>query len=126
MKSIEKAVKLYGMTFIKLKKDKITFLHLYLLVNEQTITDKLNKAVNFNNFFTSVGKKLQKKIYPTNRDYSYHLKSPNRNTFFTSPTSSEEVINVIQDLKTGQSTCPNSLPQKIIKQTKENYIPSTF
>ena len=65
-------------------------------MNGQTITEKLKIAENF---FTSIGKKLQNKIHPTNRDYSYYLKRPNPNTFFTSPTSPEEVINIIQDLK---------------------------
>ena len=61
-------------------------------------------------------KNLQKKICPTNRDYSYYLKSSNPNTFFTSPTTPKEVRNVIKDLKTSKSIGPNNLPQKIIKQ----------
>ena len=85
---------------------------------------KLNIAQNFNNFFTSIGKKLQNKIYPTNRDYSHYLISPNPNTFFTSPTSPEEVINIIQNLKTSKRTGPNSLPQKIIKQIKKTVTPT--
>ena len=98
----------------KKKKDKISLS--LLLVNAQAITDKLKIAENVFHFFTSIGKKLQKKIYPTNRDYSCYLKSSNPNTFFTSPTSPEEVRNVIKDLKTSKSTGPNNLPQKIIKQ----------
>ena len=77
---------IHQIIYSKKKKDNIS--PSSLLVNGQTITDKLNIAENFNNFFTSIGKKLQNKIYPANRDYSYYLKSPNPNTFFTSPTSS--------------------------------------
>ena len=92
-----------------------------LQVNWQTVTDKLNTAENFNNFFILIRKKLQNKIYPTNRDYSHYLRSPNQNTFFSSTISHEEVINFIQDLKTSKSTGPNSLPHKIIKQIKKLY-----
>ena len=52
-------------------------------------------------------------------DYSYYLKSPIPNTFFTSPTSPEEVINIIKDLKTSKGIGTNSLPQKIIEQIKK-------
>ena len=61
-------------------------------------------------------KKLQHKIYPTRRDYSYYLTNPNPNIFFTLPTSPDEVKNVIQDLKANKSTGPNSWPNKITKQ----------
>ena len=80
---------IHQIIYSKKKKDNIS--PSSLLVNGQTNTDKLNIAENFNNFFTSIGKKLQNKIYLTKRDYSYCLRSPNPNTFFTSPTSPEEV-----------------------------------
>ena len=50
-------------------------------------------------------------------DYSYYLRRTNPNTFFTSPTSLDEVKD-LQDLKTNKTTGPNSLPNKIIKQVK--------
>ena len=69
------------------KKKKRSISPSLLLVNSETAIDKLSIAENFDKFFTSIGKKLQNKIYPTNRDYSYYLKSLNPYTFFTSPTS---------------------------------------
>ena len=100
------------------KKDNIRSSSLQ--VNWQTVTDKLNTAEKTTKQDRKkIRKKLQNKIYPTNRDYSHYLRSPNQNTFFSSPTSPEEVINFIQDLKTSKSTGPNSLPHKIIKQIKK-------
>ena len=84
-----------------------------LLINGHTITDQFSIAENFNNLFISIGRKLQHKIYPTRRDYSYYLQHPNSNTFFTSPTSPDKVKDIIQDLKTNRSPAPNSLPNKI-------------
>ena len=101
------------------KKEKDNISSSSLLVNRQTVAGKLNIAENFNNFFTSIGKKLQNNIYPTNRDYSYYLRRPTPNIFFTPPTSPQEVINIIQDVKTSKSAGPNSLPQKIIKQIEK-------
>ena len=46
-----------------------------LLVNAETITDKLSIGENFNNIFTLTGKKIRNKIYSTNRHYSDYLKS---------------------------------------------------
>ena len=66
-------------------------------MNGQTVTDKLNIAENYK---------------------TRYIQLTETNTFFTSPTSPEEVIN-IQDLKTSKRTGPNSLPQKIIKQIKK-------
>ena len=75
---------------------------------------------HFNNFFTSIGKKLQKNIPPTKKHFSSFLKNPNNLTFFITPTTVEEVNDLISDLKASKSIGPSSLPTKIMKQL--NYI----
>ena len=68
-----KTVKLFWMAFIRLyiqRKDNIS--PSSLLVNGQAITNKLNIAENFNNFYIN-WKKLHIKIYLTNMDYSNYL-----------------------------------------------------
>ena len=74
---------------------------------------KFSIAENFNKFFRSIGKKLLHKINPTRRYYLYYLRYAIATTFFTSPTSSAEVKDNIQDLKTNKSTGPNGLPKKL-------------
>ena len=48
-----------------------------LLQDGKTITDQKHIAEDFNNFFTSIGKKLQKNIPSTKKHFSSLLKNPN-------------------------------------------------
>ena len=84
-----------------------------------TITDQKHIAEHFNNFFTSTGKKLQKNIWPTKKHFLSFLKNPNNLTFFITPTTVEEVNDLISDLKASKSIGPSSLPAKIMKQLSD-------
>ena len=78
-----------------------------------------NIAEHFNNFFTSIGKELQKGISPTKKHFSSFLKNPNNLTFFITLTTVEEVNDLISDLKASKSTGPSSPPTKIMKQLND-------
>ena len=84
-----------------------------LIQDSKTITDQKHIAEHFNNFFTSIGKKLQKNIPPTKKHFLSFLKNPNNLTFIT-PTTVEEVNDLISDLKASKSIGPSSLPTKIL------------
>ena len=90
-----------------------------LIQDSKTITDQKHIAEHFNNFFTSIGKKLQKNIPPTKKHFSSFLKNSNNLTFFITPTTVEEVNDLISDLKASKSIGPNSLPTKIMKQLND-------
>ena len=47
------------------------------------------------------------------------LKNPNNLTFFVTPTTVEEVNDLISDLKASKSIGPSSLPTKIMKQLND-------
>ena len=57
----------------KIKKTSIST----IVVDGNTITAPTEMAECFNNFFTSVGKNLQKKIPPTKKTFTNYLKTPN-------------------------------------------------
>ena len=76
-------------------------------------------AENFNNFFTSIGKKLQNNIPPTRRHYFDYLKHPNLKTFFISPTTPDEIKNIISSIKSSKYVGPNSTPTKILHLIKD-------
>ena len=78
----------------------------------ETITDHKHMAEHFNNFFTSIGKKLQKSIPPTKKHFSSFLKNTNNINFFITPTTVEEVNDLISDLKANKSTGPAVYQQK--------------
>ena len=71
-------------------------------------------AEHFNNFFTSIGKNLQKTVPPTRKDYVQYLKTPNKSNFSIKPIKPEEICDIIKTLKNSKSTGPNSIPTKIL------------
>ena len=77
-----------------------------------------NTAENFNNFFTSIGKNIQKNIFPTKKHFSNFLKNPITDTFFISLTT-PEVYKSIQELQVNKPLGPNGIPIKILKLAKE-------
>ena len=48
-----------------------------IIVDGNTITAPTEMAENFNNFFTSKGKNLQKNIPPTKKTFTDYLRAPN-------------------------------------------------
>ena len=66
-----------------------------------------------------LAKKLQKNILPTKKYFLSFLKNPNNLTFFITPTTVEEVNNLISDLKASKSIGPSSLLTKIMKQSND-------
>ena len=75
-------------------------------------------AEHFNQYFTSIGKNLQKNIPPTKRHFSNYLKDLNKGSFFIQPTTAEEVKDIIMTLIGSKSTEPNSIPTILLKQTR--------
>ena len=73
-------------------------------------------AGNFNNFFTSIGKNIQKEIFPTETHFSNYLKDP---IIVILPTTPEEVYISIQELQVNKSLGPNSIPTKVLKLAKD-------
>ena len=90
-----------------------------LLIDGKTIANPKDIAENFNNFFTSIRTKLQNNIPPTRRQYFDYLKHPNPKTFFISPTTPDEIKNIINSIKISKCVAPNSIPTKILHLIKD-------
>ena len=90
-----------------------------IIADDNTITDPIEIAENLNNFFTSVGTNLQKKIPPTKKTSKDYLKKPNSENFIIAPTTSDECSDLIHNLKSRKSVGPYSIPTKIMKISKE-------
>ena len=76
---------------------------------------------HFNKFFTEGGTNIQNKISPTGKYYTDYLLNPFNETLLITPTTDEEISNIISDLNNGKSTGPNSIPTKVIKQIKMQF-----
>ena len=68
----------------------------------------------FNNFFTSIGRNLQKQIPPTRKHFTDYLANRTFENFLCAPTTPDEVRNIIKTLKTCKSVGPFSIPTKIL------------
>ena len=77
-----------------------------LLVDNETITNIPQITEHFNQYFTSTGKNLQKRVPPTRRHFSDYLKDPNQNNFFIQSAAEEQKY--IMTLIGTNSTGPNN------------------
>ena len=93
-----------------------------IIADDNTITDPIEIAENFNNFLISIGIKLRKKIPPTKKTFTDYLKKLNSENFIIASTTPEEVSNLIHNLKSSKSVGPYSIPNKIMKISKEIYL----
>ena len=90
-----------------------------IIADDSTITDPIEIAENFNNFFTSVGTNPQKRIPPTKKTFTDYLKKPNSENFIIAPKTSDDICNLIHNLKSSKRVGPYSIPTKIMKIPKE-------
>ena len=83
-----------------------------IIADDNTITDPIQIAENFNNFFTSISTNLQKKIPPTKKTFTDYLEKPNSENFIIAPTTTEEISDLIHNLKSSKSVDPYIFPLK--------------
>ena len=88
--------------------------------NNKTITNPTKIANQFNDFFSSIGSKLQNNIQPSKNNPSYYLKNPNYQKFFINPSTETEIQTLISNLNNGKSTGPFSIPTNILKLINSN------
>ena len=82
--------------------------------------DQLKIANVFNSYFSSIGEKTQSKVRFSDKNYTDYLHGGNFNSFFITPTDSEEVISIISSLSDNKSSGPNSIPTRILKLLKKD------
>ena len=101
-------------------KNKEKLSSLTSLIDEgKTVTNPKDIAEHFNKFFIEIGTNMQNKISPTKKYYTDYLLNPNKEIFLTMPTTDEEISGMISDLNARESTGPNSIPIKVMKQIKD-------
>ena len=90
------------------------------LMDKNVLITEPKKVANvFNDYFSSIAKELQDKIYDNGQDFSIYLNDRNEHNFFINPTDKEEIINIITNsLNLNKSYGPHSIPAKILHQIK--------
>ena len=87
-----------------------------LLINGKAVSHPKYIAEHLNDYVTSISKELQKHIPPTKRNFLDYLKNTIAESFFLTPTTPEEISDLIQTLSSNKSTGPNSIPTSILKK----------
>ena len=64
-----------------------------------------------NKHFPSIAKQIEEKLAQPKDKYYKYLKNPNINSFFVSPTNSDEMLSVMKELNNNKSTGPASIPK---------------
>ena len=89
-----------------------------LVVNNSTITDAKRIANTLNDYFATIGSKLASTIPEVSKSYREFVGPFQCNSFYLSPTTPEEIEQEINNLNSNKSTCPYSIPVKLIKILK--------
>ena len=92
-----------------------------LLIDGQIIKSAKEISNHFNNFFKTVAKKINKNIVKPKQTHLSYLGPENNNTIFLSPTSPEDIEDLISSMKTNKASGPNSIPTKILKLFKKEF-----
>ena len=87
-----------------------------LKVDDQQATDPFVISNYFDEFFTTIAKKIEIKIVQTDRKYSDFLDNPLEKTFFLTPTGPNEVQSLIKIMNLKKATGPSKKTVK--KATK--------
>ena len=85
-----------------------------LQISNSISSDPKLISETFNNFFSEVASNIRSKIPPSRHHFSEWLKSPNINSIFISPTSSSEILKILNSFKTSKATGPNSIPVRLL------------
>ena len=67
-----------------------------------------------------IAETIENEIPKAKNQFSYYLKKTNGSLLFIGPTTSEEIVSQIKDLKNHKATKPNSIPTTIFKNFQKN------
>ena len=84
-------------------------------LEDHTVIDLGTIANTFNNFFCSVAAGVQSEVPFSYKTFFEYLPPPNRDSFFISPCTKEEIIEIISNFKPKKSAGPSSIPTKILR-----------
>ena len=86
-------------------------------INDVYTTNKIDIASEFNNFFSNIGANHSAAIQPTDVDPSHYLLSATQSSMALFPTSSNEIINIVNSLSSKDSYGHDNIPIKILKSS---------
>ena len=102
-------------------------------VSQRSIKLVENENEIFNDYFANIGKSIASEIPIACKDPMAYLRNPVCNSFYLFPTWSGKIETEINNLKSGKSSGPSSIPVNILKLTQhvvskplENILNASF
>ena len=94
---------------------------LTLLTFQNENIDNPERIANiFNNYFSTIGEKIQAKIKHSRKKYTDYLTNENPDMFFLSPADKEEIKFILSSLDIDKSTGSYSIPIKVLNMLKND------
>ncbi len=87
--------------------------------NDEIISDPHIIANSFNEFFRNIGPKLARNIPKSNLSHREFLKNPIQETFLAENCTSNEISDIINNLKNTKSCGTDNVPTSVVKLTKD-------
>ena len=91
-----------------------------MYINNNISNDQTKIANHLNTYFSTIGTKIQNKIFPSKHLSQSFLKNPNPNSFFIKPTNGFEISTLISNFSNNKAYGPFSIPIDIFKLIKNN------
>ena len=89
-----------------------------VIVNNKLISEPVEVANKFNEYFSTIAENLQAKIYDTGTDFHQYLKDRNEHSIFIQPTNPLELIRIINNLNANKASGPYSIDYEILHLIK--------
>ena len=97
----------------KAKHNNIKSLH---IDKGKVTSDPIEICNHFNNHFTTIAGKIDKKIVKTGRNFNYYLITNSEKIFSIYPTTPTEVEDYIKNLDIRKSVGPFNIPNRVLKE----------
>ena len=88
-------------------------------IGEEYSKDGKKMAKHSNKYFGTIAKNIDKITPKSKKKFSDYLKNQNLTSFLLSPVTEKEISNIIISLNARKATGPNSSPNFILKEFKE-------
>ena len=117
MKTVWKEIR----QIVNIKKKSGSVSHSFKIGNEY-IDNPKRIADEFNNHFSSIGKKIQKEIKTSKKKYTDYLGNPSNRTLKFTLVTEEEVLTTILSLNTSKSCGPYSIPTNLLRTFSGHFV----
>ncbi len=91
-------------------------------INNTPLTDKVQIAEGFNNYFSNIGLLTSRNVPISNKCFTSFMPQPLEHSIFLGPVAPIEVLNLAKKLKSKLSSGQDNISNKLLKDTIDNIL----